>query len=157
MPFQEAADSFAAEESTRVAFISESPDLLTWATRREGSSVEQERRERCSFAKGEVLRMADDGATAEHDEERVLASLRDNEALRCYALGAHGAKREACVAEVWTDPTNAQGVPSTVEGVPVERCDGRYGSMNLTAGHNESVPCGAYGCKCKYSPGVVCQ
>ena len=51
----------------------------------------------------------------------------------------------------------AYGFTPTTEGVPVERCDGRYGSMNLTAGHNESVPCGAYGCKCKYSPGVMCQ
>jgi len=36
---------------------------------------------------------------------------------------------------------------------PIDQCDGLYGSDNFAKGHNATVPCGAYGCDCRLSPG----
>ena len=42
----------------------------------------------------------------------------------------------------------------TRSGEPIPRCDGVYGSDDFGRhGHNETEPCGAFGCNCRYSPG----
>ena len=50
----------------------------------------------------------------------------------------------------YSPPTNAT---TTTAERPITECDGLYGSDNYPSGHNKTVPCGAYGCVCKYSPG----
>ena len=42
---------------------------------------------------------------------------------------------------------------STHPHQPVPRADGFFGSDDLRDGHFETVPCGAYGCPCEWSPG----
>ena len=52
---------------------------------------------------------------------------------------------------------HAQGFLLLTAGVPVPEADGYMGSDDLRHGHNETVPCGAYGCRnCVYSPGNAC-
>jgi hypothetical protein len=58
------------------------------------------------------------------------------------------------------DTRNAadEGFMLLTEGIPVPEADGFLGSDDLRYGHNETVPCGAYGCRnCNYSPGVPCS
>ena len=52
-----------------------------------------------------------------------------------------------------TRRAEAEGLYLTRPGEVIQRCDGLYGSQNLTRGHNQTVPCGAYGCDCRFSPG----
>lgn len=47
-----------------------------------------------------------------------------------------------------------EGFTLTRSGEPIPRCDGLYGSDDFGRhGHNETEPCGAFGCNCRYSPG----
>lgn len=48
---------------------------------------------------------------------------------------------------------DAEGLYLTRPGEVIQRCDGLYKSQNLSNGHNQTVPCGAYGCDCRFSPG----
>ena len=44
----------------------------------------------------------------------------------------------------------------TTAGVAIPEADGTHGTTDLSGGHNETVPCGAYGCaSAELSPGNV--
>ena len=56
-------------------------------------------------------------------------------------------------AQALTKRNTSQQGELTSSEYPITECDGKYNSSNFPHGHNATVPCGAYGCICKYSPG----
>ena len=65
-------------------------------------------------------------------------------------------KAQAFAKRNGTDSSKPAGAQLTSSEYPISECDGKYGADNFPGGHNATVPCGVYGCACKYSPGK-CQ